>query len=174
MNCPPRYPRRELLGRAACGFGSTALAAMLATGARGERSDPLAVGVPHFPARAKRVIFLFLHGGLSHVDSFDNKPELAKRNGQPVPFAKPAFEFAPTGNLLASPWKFRAHGGESGVEISDLFPEIGLVIDDICVINSISGGKEVSHGPACLRLNTGDGTFNRPSLGAWTLYGLGT
>ncbi len=174
MNCPPRHSRRELLGRAACGFGSTALAAMLAGEARGERSDPLAVGVPHFPARVKRVIFLFLHGGMSHVDSFDKKPELVKRNGQPLPFAKPAFEFAPTGNLLASPWKFRVHGGESGVEISDLFPEIGSVIDDICVINSISGGKEVSHGPACLRLNTGDGTFNRPSLGAWTLYGLGT
>jgi hypothetical protein len=114
-----------------------------------------------------------MHGGVSHVDSFDPKPELTKRNGQPLPFNKPKFEFAPTGNLLASPWKFERYG-ECGLEVSDLFPKLGSVIDDICVIRSMNGGDQVSHGPALLNLNTGSGVFARPSLGAWTLYGLGT
>ncbi|HLW66167.1 MAG TPA: DUF1501 domain-containing protein, partial [Gemmataceae bacterium] len=149
------------------------MAALLADEAAAEPVSSLTPKTPHFPARAKRVIFLFLHGGVSHVDTFDPKPELAKRNGQPLPFAKPKFEFAPTGNLLASPWKFKPYG-QSGVPVSDLFPQLGSVIDDVCIIRSMSGGNEVSHGPACLRLNTGDGVFNRPSLGAWTLYGLGT
>lgn len=164
--------RRELLQRLACGFGSLALAGLLAEEVRAG-IDPLASKSPHFPAKAKRVIFLFMHGGVSHVDSFDPKPKLAEMNGKPLPFAKPQFEFGGTGNLLASPWKFRKYG-KSGTEVSDLFPQIGTMIDDICVIRSMNGGNEVSHGPACLRLNTGDGVFNRPSLGAWTLYGLGT
>ena len=94
-------------------------------------------------------------------------------NGQPLPIAKPKFEFAPTGNLLASPWKFRPYG-QSGIEVSELFPRIGSCIDDICVIRSMNGGDQVSHGPALLNINTGSGVFARPSLGAWTLYGLGT
>ena len=114
-----------------------------------------------------------MHGGVSHVDSFDNKPKLVEENGRPLPFAKPKFEFAPTGNLLASPWKFQRYG-QSGLEVSDLFPRIGGCIDDICVIRSMNGGDQVSHGPALLNINTGSGVFARPSLGAWTLYGLGT
>ncbi len=114
-----------------------------------------------------------MHGGVSHVDSFDHKPKLAEMNGQPLPIAKPKFEFAPTGNLLASPWKFSKYG-QSGLEVSELFPEIGSCIDDICVIRSMNGGDQVSHGPALLNINTGSGVFARPSLGAWTLYGLGT
>jgi hypothetical protein len=170
---PGLVSRRAALQRLACGFGSVALTAMLADEAKAEPASSLAPKAPHFPAKAKRVIFLFLHGGVSHVDTFDPKPELAKRNGQPLPFPKPKFEFAPTGNLLASPWKFKPHG-QSGVPVSELFPHLGSVIDDICIFRSMSGGNEVSHGPACLRLNTGDGVFNRPSLGAWTLYGLGS
>ena len=165
--------RRELLQHLACGFGGVALAGLLAEEARGEVIDPLAPRPPHFPAKAKRVIFLFMHGGVSHVDSFDPKPKLTEMNGKPLPIAKPQFEFGGTGNLLASPWKFKKHG-RSGIEVSELFPHIGSVIDDICVIRSMNGGNEVSHGPALLRMNTGDGIFNRPSLGAWTLYGLGT
>ncbi len=164
--------RRELLQKLACGFGGLALTGLLADEARAA-ADPLAPHAPHYPAKTKRVIFLFLHGGFSHVDTFDPKPELIKRNGQPLPIAKPQFEFGGTGNLLASPWAFKKHG-KSGLEISDLFPHLGEVADDLCVIRSMNGGKEVSHGPACLRLNTGDGVFNRPSLGAWLLYGLGT
>jgi hypothetical protein len=136
-------------------------------------ATPLAAQAPHFPATAKRVVFLFMHGGISHVDSFDPKPQLDEMNGKPLPFAKPKFEFAPTGNLLASPWKFH-RCGQSGLEISELFPAIGTVADEQCVVRSMHGGDQVSHGPALLNINTGSGVFPRPSLGAWTLYGLGT
>ncbi|MBC8115431.1 MAG: DUF1501 domain-containing protein, partial [Candidatus Saccharimonas sp.] len=168
--------RREWLQRSACGFGNLALLSLLADEARADAApsnNPLSPKPPHLPGRAKRIAFLFMHGGVSHVDSFDHKPKLAEHNGRPLPFAKPKFEFAPTGNLLASPWKFQ-HYGESGIEVSDLFPQIGSCIDDICVIRSMNGGDQVSHGPALLNINTGSGVFARPSLGAWTLYGLGT
>jgi hypothetical protein len=165
--------RREALARFACGFGGVALAGLLAEEAAAAPTDPLAPKKPHFAARAKRVVFLFMHGGVSHVDTFDPKPKLAALNGKPLPFAKPQFEFGGTGNLLASPWKFQKYGA-CGTEVSSLFPHIGSVADDLCVIRSMNGGNEVSHGPACLRINTGDGVFNRPSFGAWTLYGLGT
>ncbi len=168
--------RREWLQRSACGFGNLALLSLLADEARADATpsaNPLSPRQPHQPGRAKRVVFLFMHGGVSHVDSFDHKPKLTEHNGRPLPFAKPKFEFAPTGNLLASPWKFQ-HYGKSGIEVSDLFPQIGSCIDDICVIRSMNGGDQVSHGPALLNINTGSGVFARPSLGAWTLYGLGT
>ena len=174
--------RRQWLRKSACGFGHTALLGLLA----GERAvadapppGPLAASsalsprAPHFLPRAKRVVFLFMHGGVSHVDSFDPKPRLAALNGQPLPLPKPKFEFAPTGNLLASPWEFRRYG-QSGLEVSDLFPLIGSHADDLCVIRSMHGGDQVSHGPALLSMNTGSGVFARPSFGAWTLYGLGT
>ena len=172
-----RHSRRDWLKRSACGFGHLALLGLTTQNARAANSDsaasPISPKSPHFPARAKRVVFLFMHGGVSHVDSFDPKPKLAEMNGQPLPIAKPKFEFAPTGNLLASPWKFQPYG-ESGVQVSDLFPMIGSRIDDICVIRSMNGGDQVSHGPALLNINTGSGVFARPCLGAWTLYGLGT
>jgi hypothetical protein len=167
------------LRQAACGFGQVALFGLLGSESRAAESggahseNPLAPCQSHFPARAKRVIFLFMHGGVSHVDSFDYKPKLAEMNGQPLPIPKPKFEFAPTGNLLTSPWKFSKYG-ESGLEVSELFPEIGGVIDDVCIIRSMNGGDQVSHGPALLNFNTGSGVFARPSMGAWTLYGLGT
>jgi hypothetical protein len=176
----PNVPRREWLRQSACGFGHTALLGLLASAqvpgvarAAGPTGSPLAAKPPHFPARAKRVVFLFMHGGISHVDSFDPKPKLAALNGQPLPLPKPKFEFAPTGNLLASPWEFRRYG-QSGLEVSDLFPLIGSHADDLCVIRSMHGGDQVSHGPALLAMNTGSGVFARPSLGAWTLYGLGS
>lgn len=168
--------RRQWLCQSACGFGNVALLSLLAaeSSANTESSaGPLAPRSPHFPARAKRVVFLFMHGGVSHVDSFDPKPKLAELNGKPLPIDKPKFEFAPTGNLLASPWKFQKYG-QSGIEVSELFPRIGTCIDDICVIRSMNGGDQVSHGPALLNINTGSGVFARPSLGAWTLYGLGS
>jgi hypothetical protein len=142
-------------------------------GAAVDPVSPLAPRQPHFAPRAQRVVFLFMHGGVSHVDSFEPKPRLTEMNGQPLPIAKPKFEFAPTGNLLASPWEFRPYG-ESGIPVSDLFPHIGSCIDDICVVRSMNGGDQVSHGPALLNINTGSGVFARPCLGAWTLYGLGT
>lgn len=170
--------RRQLLQQSACGFGALAMQGLLASESKGVaevagKAGPLVPKRPHFAASAKRVIFLFMHGGVSHVDSFDPKPSLTERNGEPLPFAKPKFEFAPTGNLLASPWKFRPYG-ESGIEVSDLFPNIGKCIDDLTVIRSMNGGDQVSHGPALLNINTGSGVFARPCLGAWTLYGLGS
>jgi hypothetical protein len=169
--------RRDWLLRSACGFGHVALLGLAAQNAdaatAGVARSPLAPKSPHFPAKAKRVVFLFMHGGVSHVDTFDPKPKLAVMNGQPLPIAKPKFEFAPTGNLLASPWKFQRYG-HSGIPVSDLFPKIGSCIDDICVVRSMNGGDQVSHGPALLNINTGSGVFARPCLGAWTLYGLGT
>jgi hypothetical protein len=172
------WTRREALGRIACGFGGVALSTLLASEAasdtaRSSDTNPLSPRPPHFPAKARRVIFLFLHGGVSHVDTFDPKPRLAEMDGKPLPIAKPKFEFAQTGNLLKSPWKFKKYG-DSGTEVSDLFPHVGGCIDDVCVLRSMNGGNQVSHGPALLTLHTGDGVFNRPSMGAWTLYGLGS
>jgi hypothetical protein len=167
--------RREMLLATACGFGHVALLGCLSQSARADSGapGPLAPKRPHFSPRATRVIFLFMHGGVSHVDTFDPKPKLAQLNGQPCPVEKPKFEFAPTGNLLASPWRFTKHG-DSGIEVSELFPRVASKIDEICVIRSMNGGNQVSHGPALLNVNTGSGVFARPSLGAWTLYGLGT
>ena len=167
--------RRQILQQSACGFGSLAAAGLLcgAASAATAESGPLAPRQSHFPATARRVIFLFMHGGVSHVDSFDPKPKLEEMNGLPLPFNKPKFEFGGTGNLLASPWKFRQYGA-SGIPVSDLFPQIGSCIDDIAVIRSMNGADFVSHGPALLNINTGSGVFARPCLGAWTLYGLGS
>ena len=170
--------RRTALRQIACGFGGVALSGLLASeslgeAARSSSTNPLASKSGHFPAKAKRVIFLFMHGGVSHVDTFDPKPKLTQMNGQPLPIQKPKFEFAATGNLLKSPWKFQKYGN-SGIEVSELFPHVASCIDDICVIRSMTGGNQVSHGPALLTLHTGDGVFNRPSMGAWTLYGLGS
>ena len=175
--------RRQLLHRCGAGFGALALSDMIARSglcaresaadARGTMaSNPLASRAPHFPARAKRVIFLFMHGGPSHVDTFDYKPELIKHHGQPLPFEKPRIQFAQTGNLLRSPWKFRRYG-QCGAWVSDLFPNVGRCVDDITFIRSIHGSNE-AHGGALLKMHTGSDTFVRPSMGAWISYGLGS
>src|SRR5689334_12895733 len=125
-----------MLKRSAVGFGHLALAAMLADETRAEPArivDPLAARSPHFPARAKRVIFLFMKGGPSHVDTFDPKPLLDRDDGKPLPFDKPRVQFAPTGNLLKSPWKFQKYG-ESGIEVSELFPHVARHVDELCLI----------------------------------------
>ena len=113
-----------------------------------------------------------MHGGPSQVDTFDYKPELAARTDEPLPFAKPRVQFAQTGNLLASPWRFRQYG-ESGAWVSDLFPNVGRCADDITFIKSLHGSNE-AHGGAMLKMHTGSDTFVRPSMGAWISYGLGT
>ena len=179
---PHQVTRRQLLQRTACGFGHVALLgltasdALAASDAHGKTTDattnPLAPKPCHHQPSAQRVIFVFLHGGVSHVDSFDPKPKLTEMDGQPLPFEKPKFNFARTGNLLASPWKFHKYG-ESGIEVSDLFPEIGRAIDHFCVVRSMNG-NQVAHGGGCLQLHTGEGVFVRPSMGAWILYGLGS
>ncbi len=172
----PTYSRREWLRLSANGFGLLALAdlwhrqAVAQTSARS--ANPLAPRPPHFPAKAKRVIFLFMHGGPSQVDTFDPKPALQRDHGKPYPGKKPRVQFAATGNLLASPWKFHKHG-QSGIEVSELFPEIAKCVDDLCVIRSIHANNS-AHGGALLQLHTGSDTFVRPSIGSWITYGLGT
>ena len=165
--------RRRMLQTCATGFGSLAMTAMLADEqARAESADPLAPKAPHFPARAKRVIFLFMKGGPSHVDTFDYKPLLQRDDGKPLPFDKPRVQFAPTGMLLGSPWKFRRYG-ESGIQVSELFPHVAECVDDLCIINSLHG-TNAAHGGALLKLHTGSDNFVRPSMGSWITYGLGT
>jgi hypothetical protein len=127
---------------------------------------------PHFAPKAKRIIFLFMHGGPSHVDTFDYKPELTRLNGQPLPIPKPRIQFAQTGNLLQSPWTFRQYG-ECGAWVSDLFPEVAQHVDQLTFIKSLHGSNE-AHGGALLKIHTGSDTFVRPSMGAWISYGLGT
>lgn len=166
--------RRQMLSRSAVGFGSLALASLLAdeSGANPTVVDPLAAKAPHFPARAKRVIFLFMKGGPSHLDTFDPKPLLERDDGKPLPFAKPRVQFAPTGNLLKSPWKFQQHG-QSGSWVSELFPHFSQCVDDVCFIHSVHGTNP-AHGGALLKLHTGSDNFVRPSIGSWVTYGLGT
>lgn len=160
-------PRRRLLGQVAVGFGSLALHSLLA--AEDAPSDQKRT---HFPPTAKRVIFLFMKGGPSQVDTFDYKPRLQQDDRKPLPFEKPRVQFAPTGGLLASPWTFRPYG-QSGAMVSDLFPHVGRCVDDLCIINSIHGTNP-AHGGACLKLHTGSDTFIRPSMGSWITYGLGS
>jgi hypothetical protein len=163
-----RLSRRRLLQNTGNGLGGLLLAAML------EQQSLQAKDMTglHFPARAKRVIFLFMHGGPSHVDTFDYKPQLIADDGKPLPFDKPRVQFSQTGNLLASPWKFRQFG-ESGAWVSELFPEVGSCVDDIAFIKSMHGSNE-AHGGALLKIHTGSDTFVRPSMGAWVSYGLGS
>ncbi len=123
-------------------------------------------------ARAKRIIFLFMSGGPSHVDTFDPKPRLAQDNGKPLPFEQPKLVRTKTGNLLASPFKFKKYG-QSGIEVSELFPKVAGRIDDICVVRSMLADN-INHNGACLQMNTGEQAFSRPSLGSWLLYGLGS
>jgi hypothetical protein len=163
--------RRQLLQTTAAGFGSLALAALLGDETRAAE-NPLVPRSPHFPAKARRVIFLFMHGGPSHVDTFDYKPSLQRDDGKPLPFAKPRIVSSPTDNLLASPWKFSQHG-QSGLWVSELFPNVAKCADDLCVVNSMHGSNS-RHGGALLELHTGSDTFIRPSMGSWVTYGLGT
>ncbi|HTE17548.1 MAG TPA: DUF1501 domain-containing protein [Armatimonadota bacterium] len=166
------------------GFGYLALAGLSSLWAEADAAptparaanaravSPLAPKQPALPARAKRVIFLFMKGGPSHVDTFDYKPLLERDHGKPLPFEKPRVQFAPTGTLLKSPWKFSPHG-QSGLMVSELFPHVAQFADDLCVVNSLHG-TNAAHGGALLKLHTGSDNFVRPSMGSWITYGLGT
>src|SRR4029078_143039 len=128
--------RRRLLQQSALGFGSLALASLFDNGRAMAATD--AAKPPHFAPRAKRVIFLFMKGGPSHLDTFDPKPLLDRDHGKPFPGEKPRVQFAGTGNLLKSPWSFRQYGG-SGIPVSELFPHVSGCVDDLCVLNSVYG-----------------------------------
>lgn len=173
------FSRREYLRRGACGFGALAALATLgqsaleksALGATEYHQSPMAV------PRAKRVIFLFMQGGVSHVDSWDYKPLLDQRDGQFLPFAD-ARVLANSGKaksehrVLRSPWKFRQYG-QSGHWASDLFPQTARHMDKLCLIHSMHT-EGVAHGPATLFLHCGSTTQVRPSVGSWISYGLGS
>ncbi|MBL8848236.1 MAG: DUF1501 domain-containing protein [Planctomycetaceae bacterium] len=164
--------RRELLRNAACGFGSLALAGLCAddAGAAARRSLPL------FAPRAKRIIFVFMQGGPSHVDSFDYKPELIAHDGEQRAF-RDARKLAKTGmsgeeTLMRPLWPYRQYG-ETGRWVSDLFPQIGRHADELCFLHGMHTNG-VAHGPATLFLHTGATNLIRPSIGSWVSYGLGS
>ena len=162
--------RRTLLKGLSSGFGYIAFAGLSTLAAAADRDrkrSPLALAPPHFPARAKRVIFLCMHGAPSHVDTFDFKPRLTADTGKPSPIAR-----LNGAKLLGSPWKFSQHG-QSGQWISELFPEVAGHADELCMIRSMHTDLP-AHPQAFLMMHTGNSQFVRPSLGAWTLYGLGT
>ena len=164
-----RPSRRDLLKSASCGFGYLAFAGLSSLEARAEgNKSPLAPKAPHFPARARRVIFLCMNGAPSHVDTFDYKPELSAADGKSS--AKPGR--IPGAKLMGSPWTFKQHG-QTGLWISELFPELAGRADDLCVLRGMQTDLP-AHPEAYLMLHTGSSQFIRPSLGAWTLYGLGT
>ncbi|HEV3343824.1 MAG TPA: DUF1501 domain-containing protein, partial [Pirellulales bacterium] len=166
--------RRTLLRRLGGGFGALALAALLQdeeasqAGVLDGAAEPLREQPPHFAPRAKRVIFLFMPGGPSQVDTFDPKPRLTQDDGKP----SPKLYLGQQRNLLGSPWKFRPFG-QSGIEVSELFPHTSACVDDLCVIRSMVT-DDPNHPGGCLLMNTGERVASRPSLGAWLTYGLGT
>lgn len=164
----PYRSRRDFLQRSSLGFGWLAYSSLYGMSARGD-----GVRTPHFAPRAKRVIFLFMDGGVSHVDSFDPKPELTQRDGQPVQWKPDPLSQAVSANRkwLGSPWLFSQYG-QSGTWVSDLFPQITRVVDDLCIVRSIVGETPL-HGAQSLLLHTGRSTAAAPSIGSWVTYGLG-
>ena len=174
---PNQISRRAMLRHSAGGLGALGLTALLAEesglAAAANTVNPLVPKQPHIKPRAKRVILLFMKGGPSHLDTFDPKPRLTRDHGKTVPF-KLSLSFDPSGygGLMKSPFTFKQYG-ESGIAISELFPNVARHADDLCVIRSMVGDG-LDHGAAVLQLFTGTINFTRPSVGAWVLYGLGT
>lgn len=172
---PCLLPRRHFLREAAGGLGVLALASLLrqdqpATAAGGRAGDPLG---HHFPPKAKRVLQVFLTGGISQVDSFDYKPELIRRHGESMPGADGLDTFnGKIGTLMKSPWAFRRHG-ECGRYVSDLLPHLAECVDDLAFIHSMTA-ISANHGPAQLQMNTGFVRNGFPSMGSWISYGLGS
>ena len=193
---PATTSRRQMLRQATLGFGGLAALDLLSRPSRAAAAEqavkalaaglgvpgasplvsanPLAAKPPHFPARAKRVIYIFLDGGLSQVDSYDYKPLLQRDDGKPLPasIAKPKFAFAPTGALLRSPFDWQQHG-QSGAWASDLFPAVNRQIDQLCFVKSLYHDNE-DHITAKNMIFTGSGREPRPNAGAWAAYGLGS
>ena len=174
--------RREMLRCCSNGFGAVALSALLADPAFGAKartgtdpSRPLAPQLPHWQPKARNVILLYMEGGVSQVDTFDYKPLLSRYHGrapQEVIGKLEATQFQEVGGILKSPWNFQQYG-QSGIWVSDLFPHIARQIDEVCVIRSLTS-KFPEHTSANYFLHTGVGIQGRPSLGAWSVYGLGS
>ncbi|HMQ22433.1 MAG TPA: DUF1501 domain-containing protein, partial [Planctomycetota bacterium] len=163
--------RRDLLARASCGFGGVALTSLMlprfARTAASQREARL-----HHAPRAKNVIFLYMDGGPSQVDTWDPKPLLERDAGKPFPLAMEPTQFDDIGNTLPSPWSFAKHG-ECGIEVSELFPYIARCVDKLAVIRSMTADFP-EHTNANYFLHTGHGLQGRPSMGAWVGYGLGS
>jgi hypothetical protein len=171
------FSRRQMLRQSACGFGSLAATALLGNSGVSYATTPSGIiSGTHHPAKAKRIIFLFMFGGVSQVDSFDYKPMLARRDGEILSFDDARLR-AKTGKvteqqLMKSPWNFRQYG-ESGRWVSDLFPGMAEHIDDLCLLHGMRT-EGVAHGPATLFLHCGSTSMIRPSVGSWVNYGLGS
>ena len=165
-----------MLLRCANGFGAVALAALLAEDGRADpaKPDPALNGGLHHPAKARNVIFLYMDGGPSQVDTFDYKPLLEKYDGKDPHsvFKVEPTQFNNVGKVMASPWKFKQHG-HSGLWVSDLFPHVAECVDDLAVVRSMVS-KFPEHTSANYFLHTGNGFQGRPSMGAWVSYGLGS
>src|SRR5881396_1435600 len=185
MSAPHHQPRledlfltrRDFLSRCGLGFGMLSLAnllgpqALAATAEGISANSPLAPRAPHFPAKAKRAIHIFANGGPSHVDTFDPKPALARLHGKPLPMDNLKTERR-TGSAFQSPYKFQKYG-QSGIEVSELFPKVAEHIDDMTVIRSMHADVP-NHEPSLLLMNCGEARLPRPSVGSWVTYGLGT
>lgn len=166
--------RRHLLQSAAAGFGYMAWAGLAA----GANESPLAPRAGHHPARAKRIIFLFMHGGPSQIDTFDYKPRIQQDDGKEMPRTAVDRAFVVSDRnhakhiIMRSPWKFAKHG-ECGAWVSDLFPEMAKHVDEMCILRGMHTEGQ-SHGQAVLQLHTGTQNLTRPSMGSWIMYGLGS
>ena len=180
----PSLSRRQFLSQAGCGFGAVALAALLAEESRaaGPTAGPSAAPPTaneswsprpaHFAAKAKSVIFLYMDGGVSQVDSFDPKPKLTELNGKPFPVKMEPTQFNNNGSIMPSPWEFKRYG-QSGLEVSDLFPHVGSCADDLAVIRSMTA-QFSEHAQGNFFMHTGLPFIGYPSAGAWINYGLGS
>ncbi|MFT5029978.1 MAG: hypothetical protein ACI9VS_002425, partial [Candidatus Binatia bacterium] len=170
------FSRRQMLSRCANGFGAAALTALMAdksyAGTVASGAGPFAPRQPHFEPKARNVIFLYMDGGPSQVDTFDPKPRLQAESGQPFKMKMEPTQFNNHGNTLGSPWAFKNHG-QSGIPISSLFPRVAECADDLAVIRSMTS-EFPEHTNANYFLHTCHGLAGRPSAGAWVSYGLGT
>ena len=166
------FSRRTALKTTGCGFGYLAFSGLATQAAINEQAGPLAPKDSHFPAKAKRVIFLCMRGGPSHVDTFDYKPALAKHDGKEPGSVGVGLNGQQGRTLKQSPWKFVQHG-DSGLPISELYPHVSKHADDLCLLNG-SLTDIPNHPQALVQLHTGNFQFVRPSMGAWVLYGFGT
>lgn len=171
----PGLSRREMLCRCANGFGGVALAALLGETFEAEAStgvDPFAVRPPHFAPRARSVIFLFMDGGPSQVDTFDPKPRLERDHMKPIGIETPATVFNISNKVLRSPFEFKRYG-QSGAPVSELFPNVGEMVDELTIIRSMHADHS-EHTAANFFMHTGSGFQGRPSMGSWVTYGLGS
>src|SRR5215212_7823655 len=172
----PPMTRRQMLMRCANGFGGIALLALLGESAFAGTERPAEGAAPsrapHYPAKARNVIFLYMDGGPSQVDTFDPKPRLQKEHGQLFQMKMEPTQFNDNGKTLGSPWTFKNYG-QSATPVSELFPQIGGCVDELCVVRSMTSNFS-EHTNANYFLHTGLGLSGRPSMGAWVCYGLGS